>query len=154
MSTINGVGTGFNGFSQPDEDGNITATKWFTVLYFPVLPLWKAKLKRQLTTSDVFQYQLISYEKMNAKEILTTYIYGWLFTPVLFFWPLVLSVREVAAAIGIPTENAGFGIYEAMITFSILYLVIFVWKWKDWMEERGLPKNYKELLKQQKMNKQ
>lgn len=153
MSSINGIGTGFNGFSQPDGEGHVTATKWFIFLYFPVLPLWKAKLKRQLTESHVFQYHLLSYEKMTAKEILTTYLYGWLVAPVLFFGPLILSIREVAAAIGIPTENAGFGIYQALITFSILYLVIVVWKWKDWMEERGLPKNYKELLNQQKMSK-
>lgn len=76
MSTINGIGTGFNGFSQPDEEGNMTATKWFNVLYFPVLPLWKAKLKRQLTGSSVFQYGFLNYEKIglpkNYKELLNT----------------------------------------------------------------------------------
>lgn len=148
MSTINGVGTGFNGFSEFDPEGNFTATKWFTIFYFPIFPLWKGTLKRQVTECTVFQYQLLGYEKMNAREVLSTYLYGWILTPLMLLWPLVLCVKEIAGAIGIPTEGNRSWIYMAFMIFGILYLVVAVWKWKDWMEERGLPANYKEQLKQ------
>lgn len=148
MSTMNGVGTGFNGFSGFDPEGNFTATKWFTIFYFPVLPLWKGRLRRQVTECTVFQYQLLGYEKMTASEILSTYLYGWILTPLMLLWPLILSVKEIAGIIGVPTEGNGSWIHMILIVFGILYLAVAVWKWKDWMEERGLPANYKQQLKQ------
>lgn len=154
MGTFNGIGTKFNGISEIDNEGKITATCWVVFLYFPIFPLWKAKLKREITKSNEFKYQIIEKQSLQSKEILKTYLFGWIITPLIWFGPLILCIREVADYIGIPksefkgvANGGGFGIYEGLVAFAILYMIIFAWKWKDWDEERGLPKNYKDILK-------
>jgi hypothetical protein len=153
MGTLNGIGTRFNGFSKPDEEGKVTATMWFTFFYLPVLPLSKQEFIREITPSNEFRYRVISKQPLQAKEILMTYLFGWIIIPVLWFGPCILCIREIADKIGIPpAAEKGFGVYELLMTVSIIYVVIFVWKLKDWDEARGLPENYKAILKERQKN--
>lgn len=141
MSTLNGIGTKFYGFTPVDAQGCCYTTNWFTFLYFPVTPLWRAKIKRDPSRPQTFSYQLLQKTPLVPGEILRTYLYGWIIGPVAAFWPLIISVREVAEMLGVNTDGS---FYNWMIGFAIVYFVIFIWKWRDWDEKRGLPANGKE----------
>ena len=153
MATINGIGTRFNGISKPNEQGVITATCWFTFIYLPIIPLWRAELIREITNPNEFRYWVINKQPIQIKEVLQTYMFGWIITPLLWFGPLILCIKEIAMYMGLLSSEpvnvfSHFEWYEGMIVFSILYMLVFTWKWKDWDEKRGLPKNYKEILRE------
>ena len=44
MSTINGIGTKFLGECEHHADGSYIATRWFTFVYLPVIPLYSARI--------------------------------------------------------------------------------------------------------------
>lgn len=145
--SINGTGTKFYGISLPDAEGKSTATLWVTFLFLPLVPLKRVTIKRQLTDPRRFVYTEVARENFSTKEILMTYLFGWIITPLAWFGPLVLCIREVASAIGIPTEGDSTPLWTGMIVFAILWLIVFTWKWKDWLDKQGLPSDYKQLLK-------
>jgi hypothetical protein len=148
MHTITGIGTIFYGISKPNDKGIINATYWFVFLYFPIIPLWRAELVREVTKPRIFNYQLISKQRLRIKEVIRTYFFGWIITPLIWFGPAILIIPEIAVYIGLsPTDKGGFGLYEGLLVFSIIYFIVFVWKWKNWIEKQGLPENYKDILK-------
>lgn len=147
MSTLNGIGTKFYGIRGPLEDGKCTATVWITFLYFPLIPLYRVEFIRQLTHPRQFIYTIIQKQKLRFSEIVKTLLTGWIAVPVMMFWPMPFAVREVGEKLGYTDHNAGGAFYTFVIVFAITWLVVFVWKWKDRDERRGLPKNYKELIK-------
>jgi heme/copper-type cytochrome/quinol oxidase subunit 4 len=100
----------------------------------------------------VFQYQVVEKFKLQPVEVLKTYIYGWFVAPLLLFGPLILCVKQVALSLGLPlslyeTDKGTTALFNICITAGILNLVVMVLLWSRWDEARGLPKNYKELLK-------
>jgi len=146
--SINGTGLRFYGISNPDQDGRSSATVWVTFFFFPLIPVRRVILTRKVTLPRDFVYTIHEKQSLRLKEIASTWMWGLIIVPVLLLAPLVLCIREVATAIGIPTDGNGFGLYETLILFSIVYLVVFVWKWKDWIDRRGLPQNYRQILSQ------
>lgn len=61
MFTFNGVGTLLYGKRDVDQDGWYTATKFFCVLYFPLVPLSCHRV-RKLPTTGPFLLRTSNYE--------------------------------------------------------------------------------------------
>ncbi|MBI3136919.1 MAG: hypothetical protein HYZ14_19745 [Bacteroidetes bacterium] len=139
MATLNGIGTKFHGFRNCQPDGTADVTLWLVFLYFPIIPLRSYRIKRKATTMREFSYTVQEKIPLHFKSVLTTWFFGWIVTPILWFWPLPFAVREVGEYLGYTTENADGAFYYFVIAFAITYIVVFAWKWKDWDEKRGLP---------------
>lgn len=148
MFRLNGIGTSFNGFNYKAETDSYKVTLWFSFLFFPIFPISAKLIKREITRSNEFKLVVLENLKLDGKQILTTYFYGWVIGPLLWFWPIPFAVIEVAEKIGYAESN----FYNVVIAFTIIWLIVFAWKWKDWEEERGLPKNYKQILKSKNVN--
>jgi hypothetical protein len=129
---ISGIGTTFLAISKRDNHQNCYATRWFTIFYFPIFPLYRGKITPELRTPNMFEYKLVSKERLKIDEVLKTYLFGWILFPVLILWPIPLAISEVQTWLGIPHQFQIIG-----FIFSVLWVIIAVWKLKDWDEKRG-----------------
>lgn len=110
MVSINGIGTGYRGWRHA-EDGTATATLWITVVFLPVLPLRRYRLRSRtdfdaerfprnplvvaaalgggLQWSDPVEIQ----ERLPLawKEIGGTYLWCYLLIPLLCLWPVLVG---------------------------------------------------------------
>ena len=113
MASINGIGTGYLGWRH-GEDAVSTATLWFTLVYLPVIPLRRHRL-RNLTdfdaerirtlpqavgalatigsgfTSWAEHVEVLERTALDAREIAETYARCYLLVPLLCLWPFVLG---------------------------------------------------------------
>jgi hypothetical protein len=154
--SYNGIGTALYSISNLDNEGNVTAIKWFTFFHLPILPLIKAKLKRTITTPKVFEFTIISYEKMLFKEVVLTYFLGWIVCPVFSLLPLILSFKEIAERMGIKTTDDNGDpstLHISMFIFGIVYYISFLLLMSRWLNRRGLPKDYKAYISKEKLKK-
>ena len=150
MSTINGIGTKFYGISGLDNGGCSTATKWVTFLFFPIIPLYKEKIKRTITKPYEFQYEIIAREKLSFTEIIQTYIWWWCIIPLSLFRPLLLCIPELQQSLGFHLPTNGFNdpaIGDYLLVVAIIWMLFTRSRFLTWNEKRWLPTNYKELLK-------
>lgn len=136
MPTLNGIGTKFHGFRSDRGDGTICVTNWLVFLYFPILPLSSSRIRFSTNESGQLVYHVVEKIPMNVLEIATTYFWGWVITPILWFWPIPFAVREVGEYLGYTNENAEGGFYMFVIIFAIAWIAVFAWKWKDWDDKR------------------
>ena len=67
-------------------------------------------------------------------EIATTYLVGWLLLPALVMWPFPILVIEIWRALGLPES-----LHPFAVGFSILWMVVVVWRLADWDEKRKRP---------------
>jgi hypothetical protein len=108
MSTINGCGTMFYGWRHSTPQS--TATKWFTLLYLPIIPLSRYALKpttdftreKFVKSAGQAAAALVGYGSrtdnylvhgntpLNWAEVLLTYARAYLLLPVLMLWPFML----------------------------------------------------------------
>ncbi|WP_018342209.1 hypothetical protein [Cytophaga aurantiaca] len=154
MSTLDGIGTRFNGVSQPDEQGHVHATSWFTFLYLPLVPLWRAEIKREITLPlKTFNYQVIQKLPLDKSEILKTYLYGWILIPLLLLGPALFLIPEIHQQLGIaspPPRNLikgdSLNWHDWFFIAYIIYLVVLSVKLYSSDIKRGLPKDYKRFL--------
>ncbi len=151
MSTLNGIGSRFNGVSQLNQHGNVHATLWFTFLYLPLIPLWKAEIKREITLPlKEFNYQIIQKLPLDRNEILKTYFYGWILVPLLLLGPILFLIPEIHEQLGIaspPPRNLikgdSLNWHDWLFILYIVYFIVVVIKLYSNDIKRGLPKNYK-----------
>jgi hypothetical protein len=102
MSTTMGFGTRYLGFSFRRPDGTHDATKWFTLLYMPVIPLRRDKLVIGKTRAEAFgggivrttEYRIVCQTRLRAMEILATYLTWWVLVPGAAIAPLVLFSKS------------------------------------------------------------
>jgi hypothetical protein len=154
MSTLNGIGTRFNGMSKLNQDGNVYATLWFTFFYIPLIPLWKAEIKREIILPlKEFNYQIIQKLPLDRNEILKTYFYGWVLIPAILFGPAILLIPEIYQQLGVvtpPSRNLikgdSLSWHDWSFILYILYLLIAVIKLYSHDIKRGMPKEYKNIL--------
>lgn len=88
-ASINGIGTRFYGASSPRADGSVITTRWFTILYIPIIPLSSCRLIH-LTGADTYQaasrssyYTLVEKLPIQWLQVLKTYVFtlcyfGWI----------------------------------------------------------------------------
>ena len=95
MHSINifGFGTILYGSREKNaDDKSYTTTRWFTLLYFPIIPLgsYKVILGKQtgIVVGAQVKYESIQPIKLNTKQVINTYLLWYI--PVLviivFFW--------------------------------------------------------------------
>ena len=142
--TINGIGTRLLNCSRVMTDGTCEGYYWFTFIYAPIIPLKKIKFIRELTDKDMFEFREIEVLPKQTNEVLYTYFKGWVIYPILIFWPMPIAVTEVYHDILHLPDN----LYNYMIAFAIIYLIVMVWILADRYEVQGLPKDWKEQMKE------
>jgi len=131
MFTINGTGTRYNGYKMTSKPGQATATLWFTFLFIPLIPLSRHIIQPLARQGTSFTFHILAKEKLVLSEVLQTYFYGWILMPLLILWPLPFAVREVQVALHVPEK-----LQWIPMAFSIIWLIVSVWKLKDWDELR------------------
>jgi hypothetical protein len=82
---------------------------------------------------------VVSYEKLVVKELLRTYLFGWLLFPLMIFGPAVLTVKEVWASVGLPEIiHIPFGVC------AFVWVFVSIWKLLDWHESKCRPQKISE----------
>jgi hypothetical protein len=109
VSTFNGLGTMYYGWRHQD-DGTATATKWFVVVWVPVVPLARYRLRvvTDFQKKEPFmevkrdgflagaaavqrtEYQLLQKVPLVLTEVLSTYVWTYLVGPILMAWPVLV----------------------------------------------------------------
>ena len=134
MSTINGIGTTLLGVSDQDEEHVATATSWFTILYLPIIPLKRLRVRFLPHKGSGYRYQILQQEPLHWGEIGKTYLAGWLLIPLLIFWPLPIAFAEVWAKLGFPQA-----LYIPYMVFAILWAIVAIWRLAGWQDKRLRP---------------
>ena len=140
MSTINGIGTTSLGISTQNERNEATATRWFTFFYLPIAPLRRYTVCFLPHKGSGFSFQILSEGSLNWREVVLTYVSGWLLMPLLLFWPFPLMVPEVWQSLNLPQILS-----IPFMVFAFLWVIIALWKLADWHEYRARPFNPKNL---------
>ena len=143
--TFNGIGFRYLNASPLDKEGCYTADKWFTFLYLPILPVKRMKMKRTITKSNVSQIQFVSKSKIDPLSKLKSAFWGWIIYPSIIFWPLPMVVIEVYEVLELPAD-----MHSLAFGFLIFYMLVVIWILTDRYQEQGLPKNYRQILRDQK----
>ncbi len=125
--SLNGCGTRYLGVRKTGTPGQRTATLWITLFFLPLVPLSRAILLPVRKRPFVLEYKFLGTTPLVAKEILLTYLFGWLVIPLCGLAPMVLAVHEVQQALGIPQA-----LEIPVILVAIGWLVLFVWKLRTW----------------------
>jgi hypothetical protein len=78
-ASINGIGTRFYGASSPRPDGSVITTKWFAIVFIPIIPLSSFRVLRE-TKNDKFlilgyssAYSIIEKLPIQWGQVLRTY---------------------------------------------------------------------------------
>ena len=79
MFRFNGIGTTIYGKRDINpEDGSYVVTKWFTLIYFPIIPLGSYRvIKTKKNFLAGFPEYQMSHAPLNAKQIVLTYLAWW-----------------------------------------------------------------------------
>lgn len=92
--SLNGIGTTLYGKRDVEFDGSYIATKWFTFLLLPMLPISSYRVLPN-TPKMNFLTQVTNYSRFekvpfNKKQVINTYllIYGFIF--IIFILPFLL----------------------------------------------------------------
>ena len=91
MFTFNGIGTRIYGKRDLNPaDNSYIATKWFTLLYFPVIPLGSYRVikAKQESFFAVQKYQMTKVA-LNVKQVIVTYLAWWAIPVLLIGWALI-----------------------------------------------------------------
>ncbi len=94
MFTLNGTGTTIYGKRDVSpEDGSYIVTKWFTLLYLPIIPLGSyrtTKVKKNFFAGFP-EYQM-SRVPLNVKQVMLTYLAWWGVPVAVLFLALIGAV--------------------------------------------------------------
>ena len=105
---LNGIGTRLLGWRH-NPDGTATATTWFTFLYAPIFPGSRYRLafpnsvdlEPKISAGQILQaflpikrlhaeYEFIEQLPLSGKEVLRTYLFAYLWLPIILFVPLAV----------------------------------------------------------------
>jgi hypothetical protein len=120
---LNGCGTKFLGIRR--EADRVTGTYWVTLLFIPIIPLYKAtiaypKRNRVLVSEKT---------KLDFRDVMWTYLWGWLLIPLVVFGPILLGITTIALM-----RNGMLGTIIYLLGF--IWAGIAVWKLADWDDRR------------------
>jgi hypothetical protein len=79
MFTFNGIGTTVYGKRDLNPaDGSYIVTKWFTLVYFPVIPLGSYRVikEKQAFLAGFPKYQMWQ-APLNTRQVMLTYLAWW-----------------------------------------------------------------------------
>jgi hypothetical protein len=91
MFTLNGIGTTIYGKRDVNPaDGSYIATKWFTLIYFPIIPLGSYRVikAKQNFFAGFPKYQMAK-TPLNVKQVALTYAAWWGIIIILISFALI-----------------------------------------------------------------
>ena len=98
---FNGTGSSFLTYSCKKEDGSFHATKWITVAFFPVVPLYQERIHVISSSGSMVPFifsvhkeRYVAEEriKLNKKLVRNTYLYYYLFFLPAIVVPIILMI--------------------------------------------------------------
>lgn len=157
MGSFNGIGLRFLGFSKLDENNACYATVWFTLFFVPLIPLYRAKIKRMATNSVDFVFTMLAKERLVPMEIVKVLVEGWIVIPTCILLPLIVCIPAVGI-VGLPDTvgNVLFRV-QAMSTFNTIFFAAIGWLlvsmffFIDRDYKKGLPANWREVSNENNM---
>ncbi|MFE2144710.1 hypothetical protein ACFXA3_23735 [Streptomyces sp. NPDC059456] len=127
MSTWNGIGTKYLGFSRKRVDGSHHATEWFVISYMPVVPLRRYRMVVGATryavgsaggSTSTTAYRVLERSPMRVLDVLATYLVWWVAGPSLVVCPFVLMSWAD------PDAGRGSGLWSGVIVIGALVWVV------------------------------
>src|SRR3954468_17345776 len=80
MQTFNGIGTTMYGKREVNpEDGSYIVTKWFVLIFFPIVPLGSYRVikeKQSFFHGGFPKYQMTEVQ-LNRRQVVNTYLAWW-----------------------------------------------------------------------------
>lgn len=128
LGSFNGIGFGFKSFTRTDARGCCFATRWFMLVYLPVIPLGRYYVKDQGTTgtyagaytSTTTRYTIYGRSPLRADEILRTYVFQWVLGPAFVIVPIILWLSNADAISGETSDSvSGWRIFLLIAVFLI-----------------------------------
>ena len=103
MSTINGIGTLHYGWKHL-SDGTAHATKWFVVMFFPVVAIRRDHLRvleppaESARRAWLSHFELLGHVPLSIGSVLKTYFKAYVVVPVILIAPVLLirCIKSVA----------------------------------------------------------
>lgn len=133
LFSISGTGLRLLSPQKLPEAKTFRAVVWVTFCFAPILPIRAMDIRIQSVRKQNLKFDVLQNVPLAqcGKAILKTYVFSWLCFPILFFLPLILAVKEVQLAMGIPEK-----LHFILMVVAIVWLVGAVWKMFDWAEDR------------------
>jgi hypothetical protein len=125
LGSMNGIGWTMMGLTRVDRDGNCFGTRWFTLFGLPILPLDRFYLKELGTqhesqgirqTKSTSRYQVFGTAPLSVNELIRTYLYCWLFGPLIGAGPLVVYLLDA--------DHLAHSLPGGVITYLVLLFVV------------------------------
>lgn len=132
---INGTGTMYLGFGPRDREDCRTATLWFTILFLPIKPLRRQRLRLHPPRGSGITVEPVAETVLARAEVRRTLLYGWLLFPLLLVWPVPFAVASV------PYLESGGGPWWAgpSVVLAPIWICTVAWKLMSWHERRAEP---------------
>ncbi|WP_432946141.1 hypothetical protein ACQPXM_07445 [Kribbella sp. CA-253562] len=119
LSSFNGIGFDLKGFTRKDPTGRCFATRYFTFVYLPVVPLDRFYLEEGpiqyqdlgLSSNTLTRYRITGWSRLRVGEILRTYLFSWIIGPGVVLVPILLwlgQADQLSDRIGIGWVIGGF----------------------------------------------
>jgi hypothetical protein len=113
LSSFNGIGFDLKGFTRKDATGRCFATRYFTFVYLPVIPLDRFYLEEGpvqyqdlgLSSTTLTRYRITGWSPLRGEEILRTYLFSWIIGPGVVLVPALLWLGHSDEL----SERIGFG---------------------------------------------
>ncbi len=131
---INGIGVAYLGLEPRRPDGSFWATRWFTFIYLPLIPLGRQRLRVVEQGQDLL-IQELEDSRLKGASILKTLVFCWLIVPGLVGTPVGVLVTEVWVDIlgwSQSAQNWGIGLW-------IVWLAAWVLGLQSWHAKRFAP---------------
>jgi hypothetical protein len=144
MSTWNGIGTKYLGYSNRNRDGSHHATEWAVLLDLPVVPLRRHRLtvgRTAYTTTgttgrSVTGFVVHEETPLDVREICRTYLVWWLLGPLVAVGPAALLLWSVS-----DKQDGGFGFWAFVLGVSAAWVIGVLAAMTAYnRQRRGLPK--------------
>ncbi len=134
MATINGVGTRYLGYSKATENECYWLTEWFTVLFFPIIPLNRYKFKISIV-NDEPKYEFKEQSSLVRREVISTYLWCWVAMLLLLIGPMVIT----AVLTETKTVDTHSTLFSYLLGGSFIWFVAASVLIYSWDQKRGLP---------------
>lgn len=134
---INGIGFRLIGRVNAPEQGEklCFATVWFSFLYLPLFPIRRILVRAEYTLNQL-QYSIIKKTPLVLREVLVTYLWGWILLPLFIFWPIITGMTIQALGVIPPSISARDTVGIVLAIIAIVWVFTVLWKLKDWDEDR------------------
>jgi len=134
--TINGIGTMYYGW-KAHPDGSATATWWIVVVFLPLIPLRRERLRIYSPGADNIAlpatgqtaWQIVERLPLDWTSILLTYFKGFIIVPAILIGPIVLAVLGVKFGfqklqMKVPEYVIGIGAFAAIVYCAVVIAYI------------------------------